>query len=119
MRLEGQSKKTGIANLTGSGVQIGYPSGLSISFSDHVAFRTHQIVERGLQCCKLELVAEVEGFPGHDAPTVNDGLLFFPGAPPARTYGMMNTAVFRTGRGTVMSFLGSGPVLPPISFSIM
>src|SRR6266436_159505 len=74
MRLEGQSKKTGIANLTGSGVQIGYPSGLSISFSDHVTFRTHQIAERRFQCCKLELVAEVEGFPGHDAPTVNDGV---------------------------------------------
>ncbi len=45
-----------------------------ISFSDGVTFRTHQIAERGLQCCKLELVAEVEGFPGHDAPTMNDGL---------------------------------------------
>jgi hypothetical protein len=109
---------TGIAN------QIGYPSSLStsivhfISFSDGVTFRTYQIAERGLQYCKLELVAEVEGFPGHDAPTVNDGLRFFPGAPPAGTYGMMNTAVFRTGRGTVTSFLGSGPVLPPISYFI-
>src|SRR5260370_28703295 len=36
----------------------------------------------------------------------------------AGTYGMMNTAVFRTGRGTVTSFLGSGPVLPPISYFI-
>src|SRR5260370_39599831 len=79
MRLEGQSKKTGIATLTGSGVLIGYPGSLArsivhfISFSDHVTFRTHQIAERGLQCCKLELVAEVEGFPRQDAPTMNDG----------------------------------------------